>query len=55
MNYNGTSSSVFWSFKDTVGGTKVHGNYWRDEFSFKVYTAFEWWSDKVIGTMYEKV
>lgn len=23
MEYNGTSSDVFWSFKDTVGGTKV--------------------------------
>jgi hypothetical protein len=41
--YNGTSSSVFWSFKDTVGGTRSHGNYWRDEFSFKVH-CFKWWS-----------
>ena len=23
MNYNGTTSEVFWRFKDTIGGTKV--------------------------------
>jgi carbon monoxide dehydrogenase subunit G len=23
MNYNGTSSTISWSFKDTEGGTKV--------------------------------
>jgi hypothetical protein len=42
------------------GGLKIrwwykgHGNYWRDEFSFKVYTALNGGVDKVIGTMYEK-
>ena len=55
MNYNGTSSSVFWSFKDTVGGTKVT---WKTtgemSFLFKVYTALNGGVDKVIGTMYEK-
>jgi hypothetical protein len=29
--------------------------YWRDEFSFKVYTALNGGVDKVIGTMYEKI
>jgi len=37
MNYNGTISDVFWTFKDTVGGTKVT---WRSKglmsFSFKI-------------------
>ncbi|SEA99214.1 Polyketide cyclase / dehydrase and lipid transport [Flavobacterium gillisiae] len=55
MNYNGTSSSVFWSFKDTVGGTKVT---WKTtgemSFLFKVYTALNGGVDKVIGIMYEK-
>jgi hypothetical protein len=52
--YNGTSSSVFWSFKDTVGGTRSHGNYWRDEFSFKVYTALNGGVDKVIEQCMKK-
>jgi hypothetical protein len=26
MNYNGTSSNLSWSFKDTEGGLKSHGN-----------------------------
>ncbi|MFV8370586.1 SRPBCC family protein [Flavobacterium sp. LB2R40] len=55
MNYNGTESSVFWSFKDTIGGTKVT---WKTigkmSFSMKVYTAFNGGIDKIIGKMYEK-
>ena len=55
MNYNGTTSDVFWSFKDTVGGTKVT---WRTKgkmsFLFKIYTAFNGGAEKFIGTMYEK-
>lgn len=55
MNFNGTLSSVFWSFKDTIGGTKVT---WKTtgemSFLFKVYTAVNGGVDKVIGTMYEK-
>ena len=55
MNYNGTSSSVFWSFKDTVGGTKVT---WKTigkmNFSMKVYTAFDGGINKIIEKMYEK-
>ncbi|MFV5689430.1 SRPBCC family protein [Flavobacterium sp. ZT3R25] len=55
MNYNGTSSDVFWSFKDTIGGTKVT---WRTKgkmsFLFKIYTAFNGGVEKIIGGMYEK-
>ena len=54
MNYNGTSSSVFWSFKDTIGGTKVT---WKTtgkmSFSMKVYTAFNGGINAIIGKMYE--
>jgi hypothetical protein len=55
MNYDGTASNVFWSFKDTVGGTKVT---WKTtgkmSFLFKIYTAFNGGIDRVIGGMYEK-
>ena len=54
MNYNGTSSAVFWSFKDTIGGTKVT---WKTigkmNFSMKVYTAFNGGINRIIGKMYE--
>ncbi|MFV8375777.1 SRPBCC family protein [Flavobacterium sp. LB1P62] len=55
MNYNGTSSDVSWSFKDTIGGTKVT---WKTKgkmsFLFKIYSAFNGGVDKIIGGMYEK-
>ncbi|TDE03852.1 SRPBCC family protein [Flavobacterium hiemivividum] len=55
MNFNGTNSSVFWTFKDTIGGTNVT---WKTKgnmsFLFKVYTALNGGVDKVIGSMYEK-
>lgn len=55
MNFEGTASNVFWSFKDTVGGTKVT---WKTtgkmSFLFKIYTAFNGGVNKVIGSMYEK-
>lgn len=55
MDYNGSSSSVFWTFKDTVGGTKVT---WKTigkmSFSMKVHAAFNGGMDKIIGVMYEK-
>jgi effector-binding domain-containing protein len=55
MNYNGTLSTVSWSFKDTTGGTKVS---WRSNgkmsFFFKIYAALHGGVDKVIGTMYEQ-
>lgn len=55
MNYNGTSSSIFWSFKDTIGGTKVT---WKTtgkmSFTMKVYTTFKGGINKIIGKTYEK-
>lgn len=55
MNYNGTESEVFWSFKDTLGGTKVT---WKTVgkmgFVFKIYAALNGGAEKTIGTMYEK-
>ena len=55
MNYDGTASDVFWSFKDTVGGTKVT---WTTKgkmsFLFKIYSAFNGGAEKIIGGMYEK-
>lgn len=55
MNYDGTISDVFWSFKDTRGGTKVT---WtikgKMSFLLKIYTAFNGGIEKVIGKMFEK-
>ncbi|MFT3793227.1 SRPBCC family protein [Flavobacterium sp.] len=55
MEYGGTTSDVYWTFKDTLGGTKVT---WRSKgqmsFGFKIYAAFNGGADKVIGTMYER-
>lgn len=55
MNFNGTLSDVFWTFKDTVGGTKVT---WSSKgvmsFGFKIYSVFKGGANAVIGDMYEK-
>lgn len=55
MNYDGTSSSVFWSFKDTIGGTKVT---WKTtgkmSFTMKIYKVFNSGVNKIIGEIYEK-
>lgn len=55
MNYGGTTSDIFWTFKDTIGGTKVS---WKSKghmgFGFKIYAAFNGGVDKIIGTMYER-
>ena len=55
MDFNGSISDVYWTFKDTLGGTKVT---WRSKgvmnFGFKIYSAFQGGADKVIGNMYEK-
>lgn len=55
MSYNGSPSDVYWTFKDTVGGTKVT---WHSKgtmsFGFKIYTVFKGGADKVIGGMYER-
>ena len=55
MDYNGTSSDVFWSFKDTTGGTKVTlKTKGQMSFLFKIYTALNGGAEKVIGAIYEK-
>jgi len=55
MNLDGNLSSVFWSFKDTIGGTKVT---WKTvgkmNFKMKVYTAFNKGIDRIIGTTLER-
>lgn len=55
MNFNGSKSEVYWSFKDTLGGTKVT---WESsgtmDFGFKIYAAFNGGAEKIIGAMYEK-
>jgi hypothetical protein len=55
MDYDGTVSDVFWSFKDTTGGVKVT---WKSKgkmsFAFKIYSAINGGVDQIIGTMYEK-
>ncbi len=55
MKCEGTTSTVFWNFKDTIGGTKVT---WRSKgkmsFLFKIYSALQGGADNVIGTIYEK-
>ncbi|KFF05380.1 SRPBCC family protein [Flavobacterium reichenbachii] len=56
MKYDGTEADVQWTFKDTLAGkTKVT---WKAKgtmsFLFKVYSALNGGSNKVIGTIYEK-
>lgn len=56
MKYDGTVADVSWTLKDTLAGkTKVT---WKASgtmsFLFKIYTALNGGSDKVIGTIYEK-
>jgi len=55
MNFNGSDSDVYWTFKDTIGGTKVT---WRSkgsmDFMFKIYSVFKGGANQVIGNMYEK-
>jgi hypothetical protein len=55
MDYNGTISDVFWSFKDTTGGVKVT---WKSKgkmsFALKIYSAMHGGVDNIIGTIYEK-
>lgn len=55
MTTDGSVSNVYWTFKDTVGGTKVT---WKSKgemsFKFKIYTAFHGGANKIIGEMYER-
>lgn len=55
MNYNGSSSDVKWSFKDTIGGTKVTwSTKGKMSFSQKIYSTLNGGIEKIIGSMYEK-
>ena len=55
MQFEGTHSTVYWNFKDTIGGTKVT---WKTQgkmsFLFKIYAALNGGTDRIIGAMYEK-
>ncbi len=55
MEFNGSPSEVFWSFKDTLGKTKVT---WRNkgkmDFPTKIYSTFVGGIDKLVGSMYER-
>lgn len=55
MEFRGNNSTVFWNFKDTIGGTKVT---WKIKgkmsFFFKIYSAINGGVDNVIGSIYEK-
>lgn len=55
MNFNGASSAVFWSFKDTIGGTKIT---WKTtgkmSFMMKVTTIFDGGMNKTLGETYAK-
>ncbi|MFV8332532.1 SRPBCC family protein [Flavobacterium sp. GSP14] len=55
MNFNGATSTVFWSFKDTIGGTKIT---WKTigkmSFRMKVSTIFDGGMNKILGETYEK-
>ena len=55
MNFNGNSSEVFMSFKDTLKGTKVT---WKAKgkmsFMYKIMNTFNGGAQKVIGLMFEK-
>jgi effector-binding domain-containing protein/uncharacterized protein YndB with AHSA1/START domain len=55
MEMDGMPGEVFWTFKDTTGGTKVT---WRVKgkigFMPKIYAALKGGANRVIGIMYEK-
>ena len=55
MNYNGNTSDVFMSFKDTIGGTKVT---WKTKgkmgLAYKILTVFHGGAKSAIGMMFEK-
>ncbi|MDD5149194.1 MAG: transcriptional regulator [Flavobacterium sp.] len=55
MNFNGNTADVFWSFKDTLGGTKVT---WitkgKMDFTYKVLTVLNGGAKGIIGMMFEK-
>lgn len=55
MEFNGTSSDVFWTFKDTIGGTKVT---WKSvgkmDFMLKVNAFFSGSSQNSLSKIYDK-
>jgi effector-binding domain-containing protein len=55
MNLNGTESESYWTFKDTVGGTKVT---WRSKgtmsFRFKINSLFKGGASAALGSIQEK-
>jgi hypothetical protein len=55
MEYNGTSSEVFWHFKDTVGGTKVT---WKSvgkmDFMLKVNSFLNGGTQNSLSKVYDK-
>lgn len=55
MNFYGSSSDVYWSFKDTIGGTKVTWST-KGKMSFiqKIYTTLNGGIEKNIAEIYEK-
>ncbi len=55
LEYNGNPSTLHWSFKDTIGGTKVTSTAkGRINFFFKVSSAWKGGVYKVLGSLYEK-
>ena len=55
MEFEGTSSTVYWKFKDTIGGTKVTwSTKGKMSFFFKIYSALQGGVDRVIGSIQEK-
>ena len=55
MDYNGNSTDIFWSFKDTLGGTKVtcmaKG---KMSFSNKILTVINGGANNIFGKMFVK-
>jgi effector-binding domain-containing protein len=55
MVFEGSESQVFWSFKDTLGKTKVTWrNKGRMDFPTKIFSAFLGGIDNLVGAMYER-
>lgn len=55
MNYDGNTSDVFWSFKDTLGKTKVTLKTKGEmSFAYKISNIFNGGAKGIIGMMFEK-
>ena len=54
MYWNGSKFNTTWIFKDTLGGTKVTiKSKGEMSFSYKIYTALNGGSNKIIGSLFE--